>query len=783
MVATEPNDLGTPPYTRRTMSSGDVRRTVRANRLDERQAVAIALVAGVVAALADAAPTGTEWVDRPMVGLAVAVVTWASASASWWAVAAAAGIAAVSAIDPLLTIVGAVAFVGGLWIGVRRRDLGTVRALVGAIALNVLVRSELEGFFGLSAIIGIVIGVVLFVIGIRRRPRVLRRRALTAVGATMTLAVLAVIGFALSATTARASLTDGQRLATGGIAELSRGNFEDAAGMFAEAGSTFTRASDQLGRPWAQPSRLVPVVAQNAGALTDLADAAGDASSQLGASLADIDPETLRLVDGRIDLAAIEAVAGPLGDVQDSLVNLDATVADTNSPWLLAPIQTRVARLADDIDANEQQLDNAVTAAQLAPQMLGQDSPRRYLFIFTTPAEARGLGGFMGNFAEVTATDGQLAVTRFGRTTELNTGGADPTARVVTGPEEWLNQWGRYGFRSGTTGTTGTAPWSNITVSPHFPSTGQVIAELYPQSGGQPIDGVFAIDPYVIAALLEFTGPVQIEATSQELTADNAVEFLLRDQYLIGEGPERVDLLEQVSEVTINRLLNGALPNPVELADSLGELALQGRVVGWSANPDEEALFDAVDLAGALPELDGADGVAVVINNAAANKIDVYLERQLVYRATVDLTTGQVSGTLEVTLTNTAPATGLPEVVIGNAIDQPPGTSRSIVSFYTALPALSASRDGEPLTIESGREAGWNTARIRVTLATGESTTIAVNVGGQLVANGNYALVTRPQPMVIPERQDLAVVAEDGTQLVSVQDELATVRRIEAAVH
>jgi hypothetical protein len=523
------------------------------------------------------------------------------------------------------------------------------------------------------------------------------------------------------------------------------------------------------------------VVAQNAEALSDLAEAAGDSASQLGASLAAIDPETLRLEGGRIDLAAIDAIAGPLTSAQASLSSLDSTVADADSPWLLEPVQSRVAALAEDIEANEQELENAVTAVELAPQMLGRDGPRRYLFIFTTPAEARGLGGFMGNFAEVSAVDGEIRVERFGRTNDLNGGGPNPLARVVSGPSDWLEQWGRYGFVSPTTGTTSSVPWSNVTMSPHFPSTGQVIAELYPQSGGEPIDGVFAMDPYVLAALLTFTGPIRIEATDQELNADNAVQFLLRDQYLLGDEPERVDLLEQVSQVTINRLLEGALPNPVLVADALGPLAAQGRLAGWSSHADEEALFEAVNLSGGLPELDGADGVAVVINNAAANKLDTYLERELVYRATVDRASGQLSGTLEVTLTNTAPASGLPAIVIGNAIDEPLGTSRSLVSFYTALPVLSATRDGQPVTIEPGREQGWNTARMRVTLPAGGSTTVVLVLGGSVSLDPGYELVTRPQPMVIPEHDEFRVVTETGAVLVDVLESASTPRRIGSA--
>lgn len=587
-----------------------------------------------------------------------------------------------------------------------------------------------------------------------------------------------MIGFALTVTSAEATLSDGQRFANEGIAELRRGNFEEASASFAAASQAFTRASQELDRPWGLPSRWVPVVAQNAGALTAVAKAGGDISNQLGSSLATIDSEQVRLVQGRVDLAAIESVVAPLTDVQESLVDLDGAVVAASSPWLVEPMQTRLAGLAADIDSSEQQLEIAIDAAGLAPELLGSVGPRRYLIIFTTPAETRGLGGFMGNFAEIEAVDGRLSMTRFGRTTDLNLGGPDPLARVITGPQEWLDQWGLYGLRRETTGATGPVPWSNITMSPHFPSVGQVIAELYPQSGGRPLDGVFAMDPYVVASLLELTGPVRIPSTDGELNSGNVVDFLLSDQYLLETRSARVDLLEEVFEITIERILTGGLPpDATRLADSLGDVAQQGRLVGWSAHPEEQALFEAVNISGSLPELHGGDGVAVVYNNAAANKLDVYLERHLMYRATVDPVTGQVNGTVELTLTNTAPATGLPETVIGNLINEPSGTNRSIVSFYTALAVLSATRDGEPLSLVTGREQGWNTALTPVSLPPGGSTTIVLAVGGQLNLTSGYALSTRPQPIVLPEQDDLLVVSTSGDELVVVQ-QVATAPRV-----
>ena len=86
----------------------------------------------------------------------------------------------------------------------------------------------------------------------------------------------------------------------------------------------------------------------------------------------------------------------------------------------------------------------------------------------------------------------------------------------MSGPAEWLERWGRYGFNTSPGGTTSVVPWSNVTMSPHFPSTAAVMAELYPQSGGAAVDGVFAMDPYVLAALVELTGPIDVPSTGAD---------------------------------------------------------------------------------------------------------------------------------------------------------------------------------------------------------------------------------------------------------------------------
>jgi len=458
-----------------------------------------------------------------------------------------------------------------------------------------------------------------------------------------------------------------------------------------------------------------------------------------------------------------------LRHLETSIDALSATIADVDSPWLVGPLADRLDDLDADLAEYRPQLANAVQAVERIPAMLGGDGPRRYFVAFTTPAEARGLGGFMGNWTVLTADDGRIRVSASGRTGDLNRAGDG--ARTVTGPDDWLEMWGRFGFDNAPGGTAGEVPWSNITVSPQFPSTGEVIAELYPQSGGRPIDGAFALDPFAVAGLVGFTGPISVDGVDGRLDENNLVEFLLVDQYET-ENEDRIDLLEEVSVETISLLLGGALPGPVEVASTLGPLVDEGRIVGWAADDGEQQYFDDLGLTGRLPDVAGRDGVAVVFNNAGANKLDVYLDRELTYDATVDTTTGATSATATLTLTNRAPTSGLPDGVIGNYTGDATGTNRVLLSLYSALPVSSASvrtPDGDvrEFTVDAREEAGWTTGTSFVVVPPGESVTLTYELAGTLTIDGAYSLAVRPQPLVSDEQLAVSVVDTDGRSLVA----------------
>ena len=159
-------------------------------------------------------------------------------------------------------------------------------------------------------------------------------------------------------------------------------------------------------------------------------------------------------------------------------------------------------------------------------------------------------------------------------------------------------------------------------------------------------------------------------------------------------------------------------------------------------------------MCGALPAYD-SDGLAIMFNNAAANKIDDLLDASAVYDVQPDLAAGTAEATLTITLTNTAPSTGLPPVIIGNSVGLPPGTNSTYLSVYSALPFVEATLDGEPYPFSVGADKGYLVATSFIDIPPGETVVVQLLLEGGLDLSDGYSLVVRTPPTVRPFRTQI----------------------------
>ena len=313
------------------------------------------------------------------------------------------------------------------------------------------------------------------IVGARRRSRTTRRLAVGVIGVALTVVLLAAVSLGVSGTLAVDDVRSANAHARTGLDALAEGDVASAQDAFTDAARAFESADGLVDHPITAVAGLVPGLAQHRRAITELTAAGADTASALAVDLGGVDLDALSVNEGRIDLDAVRSQQRVLLSIDGEIARLQQTLAEVDSPWLVPRLTDVVKDVAHDLAEQRARSRDALTVALAAPALLGGDEPRTYFIGFTTPVEARGIGGFMGNWAEVTITDGHIELTDFGRSDDLNEAG-DPDARRFTtgattsdgepGLDEWLARYGNYSIDSGPDGTTGPASGRTSTCRP-----------------------------------------------------------------------------------------------------------------------------------------------------------------------------------------------------------------------------------------------------------------------------------------------------------------------------
>ncbi|MFI1654284.1 DUF4012 domain-containing protein [Streptomyces sp. NPDC020472] len=403
-------------------------------------------------------------------------------------------------------------------------------------------------------------------------------------------------------------------------------------------------------------------------------------------------------------------VAAEVGDDVDRL---------PRSSWLPTADRGR-AQLSDQLDRLVPGTRDAAVAARLVPSMLGAHGPRRYFLAFQNTAEARGTGGLPGAFAVLRADRGRLSFERFGNNTEL-----DGLRVDVDLGAEFADRYGN--------NEPGSA-WANSNMSPHFPYAARLWAAYWRARTGQALDGAIAIDPGTLGLLLRVTGPAVLP-DGTELTSDNAMDLTERTSYArYADTAARKAFFVEAARAAAGRLMS-AVDDPkllTALVNAVRDVQREDRMQVWSAHAAEERLLVSRAVGGALPDAPGPFA-GLVVNNAAGTKLDYYLDRSLVWAPGACTDTGR-SVTATVTLTNRAPASGLPEYVT-QRVDAPPyrtlpGDNRLLVDYYAGRGATleRATLDGRGVEPIPGVERGHPVYTLDLELPRQSSRTLVLHL-------------------------------------------------------
>ena len=580
------------------------------------------------------------------------------------------------------------------------------------------------------------IAVAAATVGSRARAGVRRRKvALGAIALTLLIGAWGVLG-AMKVSSARRDAGRAESAAREAADLVGSGDLEGARAALVRVLDSLDSARASLRAPLVSPLRLVPFAGTELRASIAGVDAARDTS------LAALDLLEFLLADraplyaaGRLDPVGLGALRTVLHEAVALVADAGGTIAAAPHPRL-GFVARRLAEAGRVTSILHDTLSGAVPMVDRLTEAAEGGRPYRLLVLLENGAERRATGGLVGFVTLLEVDEEGVRLVDPGSVGRLQTRDATGHLVAVEAPADYLRRYGE--FQANTT------LWSNVNMSPDFPTVAAVARRLYQVATGVEADAVARIDLVGLGYLLDAFPGVTIEAREVDGTT-LATDFLI-DSYRRfpdnNPGAQNAYLASAVQEV-LGQLIGGAQ------GDRSGVLSAVRRAVGERrlSLVTSDAAVNTV-LAGA-----GADGAVlaggpgdlmVTTQNLAFNKIDLYTRTGM----SIDLTADgcQVVGEIAVTVTNATPSgmDFLPRQVLGN-------NGRWMISVYVPRDALvlGLEVDGLPMADPFLEEFGRMVVSVIVDADLGTSTTVTVRWQEQLIEPG-YTLTLQPQPLVVP---------------------------------
>ncbi|WP_454085393.1 DUF4012 domain-containing protein [Georgenia sp. Marseille-Q6866] len=574
----------------------------------------------------------------------------------------------------------------------------------------------------------------------RRRGKKRRSRtvlALVVVGVLLGLVALLVV-FAVQA---RAAYTE-LRAAMPQVSELRQqalsGETDAADTTAAELREHTSAARDAVAGPhWAVAAKL-PWVGPNVTAVRTATavvdDLAADALPDLVAATDAVDPARLAPQDGRIDLAPFAEVAPRVVAANDAVLAGRDRLDSVDTDELVDLLGDQIGNLKGQVDELAGLTATASRAVQLIPPMLGADEPREYIFMVQNNAEPRATGGLTGAFILLRADDGAIELVEQRSASEVGYFGDGALELTETEVALFGTQLARFP--------------GNVTATPDFPRSAEIIRAMWGEGVGGEVDGVLALDPVALGALLEATGPIGLDDDvlgalgvpsemfdgDPQLNADNAADIMLNGVYRYIEDTGAQDEFFEFAAAEIFSAVMDGEAAPAATVATLVQAADEGRLLVWSAHEEEQELLSGTMLSGELRGDDGhgAPVVGVYVNDVSGAKIAYYQRMEVEMEAQQCHANGNQDLTLTITLTSDAPedAADLPASLVGDGDAVEEGDMRSNLLVYAPTGGrITDMRDPEG-TVDAFPQihGGQVVAARRIYLSPGDSVTTQVDI-------------------------------------------------------
>lgn len=329
-----------------------------------------------------------------------------------------------------------------------------------------------------------------------------------------------------------------------------------------------------------------------------------------------VDPEDPKS-DSLIRLDRIEEIAATIAEVRRDIRGVADELGKVKPERLPRRARFTIADGISEAEEADELLADAEAGFAILPMFLGSEGPRHYLIGMQNPAELRGTGGAMLQFALLSIDEGRPHLEKASTVYDVDEN-RDPIDIPLT-----ADAWYQHGIPDAR--RFGNANWS-----PDWPFAADLTVryaaatdERVPGEEIPPIDGVLLVDPYTMEELMPGVGRFRSEKYDVYVTGETVVHYLLYKAYAAKPVPRvRRERLKDIVDSFYQHMLKP--DHPSELARGFGAALRNKHMQVWLRDPAEQAFIERMNWDAGLQKAAGADFFYAVQQNVGGNKLDYH---------------------------------------------------------------------------------------------------------------------------------------------------------------
>ncbi len=278
-------------------------------------------------------------------------------------------------------------------------------------------------------------------------------------------------------------------------------------------------------------------------------------------------------------------------------------------------------------------LNDARPLLDVAPYLLGADSPRTYLMLFQNDAEMRPTGGFLTAYAVLKVDKGRITPVFNSDIYDLDSRytGKDPAPQVL------IDYIADPYKKEKLAGQTPVWRLRDRNLSPDFKLSMEDFAKGYAKTGATKYDGIIGIDTKLLVALLDVMGPIGVGGYgnfSTEIVPECDCPQVIHEleSAISYETPYIRENRKAILGSVMYSVLSNAMGQPKEkvaaLADVLFKAIQQKNIMMYFPDEEKQSAIESFNLGGRVRESEG-DYLMVVDANLGGRKSNLFIEQDL----------------------------------------------------------------------------------------------------------------------------------------------------------